>query len=224
VELTGKQRDFFAGLHNSTPRDYIGRMMDDKVHCMKVARQYGRDFFDGERRYGFGGYHYDGRWLPVAQAMASAYDLKPGAKILEVGCGKGFLLYEFTRAVEKAQVRGFDVSAYAIENAKPEILAKLFVHRAEDTPWPFADNEFDLVFSIAALHNLPIYDLKKALPEMSRVARSAYLCVEAYRDEAELFGLQCWALTAEAFFSEKEWLWVYQEFGYNGDYEFIHFR
>lgn len=220
----GQPRNFFNALHHSTPRDYLGRMADDKVHCMEVARRYDRDFFDGERRYGFGGYRYDGRWLPVAQAMAETYGLKPGAKVLEVGCGKGFLLYEFTRAIVGCQVRGFDISAYAVAEGKPELASRLFVHRAEDTPWPFADQEFDLAYSIAALHNLPIYDLKKALPEMNRVARQAYLCVEGYRDEAELFALQCWALTAESFFSDKEWLWIYDEFGYTGDYEFIHFR
>ena len=220
----GGERDFFAALHNSTQRDFLGRMMDDKAHCMRVARQYGRDFFDGERRYGFGGYRYDGRWLPTAQAMSRAYGLKPGARVLEVGCGKGYLLYEFTRAVEGCQVKGFDISAYAVENGKPEIAGGLSVHRAEDTPWPFEDREFDLVYSIATLHNLPVYDLKKALPEMGRVAENAYLCVESYRDEAELFALQCWALTCESFFSEKEWLWLYEEFGYGGDYEFIYFK
>ena len=210
-------------MHQSTPRDYLGRMIDDKVHCMKVARRYGREFFDGERRYGFGGYRYDGRWRPLAQVLGETYGLKPGAKVLEVGCGKGYLLYEFTQSLPDCQVRGFDISAYAVENGKPEIAGEMFVRRAEDTPWPFAEDDFDLCYSIATLHNLPIYDLKKVLPEMSRVARNSYLCVESYRDEAELFALQCWALTAESFFSEKEWLWLYEEFGYGGDYEFIHF-
>jgi SAM-dependent methyltransferase len=218
----GIEQHFFASLHTSTKRDYLARMMDDKAHCMEVARRFDRNFFDGERRYGFGGYRYDGRWLPVAEAMAAQYDLKPGARVLEAGCGKGYLLYEFTRAVPDCQVRGFDISAYAVENGKPEIRDQLFVHDAKD-PWPFADKEFDLVFSIAALHNLPIYDLKPALAEMERVGQKAYLCVEGYRSPAELFALQCWALTAECFFSDREWLWLFQEFGYSGDYEFIHF-
>lgn len=219
----GIEQSFFTTLHTSTARDYIGRMMDDKVHCMEVARQYGKDFFDGERRYGFGGYRYDGRWLSTAQAMAKQYDLKAGAKVLEVGCGKGYLLYEFTNAVTDCSVTGFDISSYAIENSKEEIRDKLFVHDAKETPWPFADNEFDLVISLATLHNLPLYDLARTLPEMSRIAKNAYLCVEGYTNASELFGLQCWALTAEAFFSKQEWLWLYKQFGYNGDYEFIYF-
>ncbi len=218
-----KKQSFFNSLHQSTSRDYLGRMMDEKVHCMEVARQYGKDFFDGERRYGFGGYRYDGRWLPVAREMAAAYNLQSGAKVLEVGCGKGYLLYEFTRAIPDCQVTGFDISEYAIANGKEEIRENLFVRAAEQTPWPFADKEFDFVFSIATLHNLPVYDLAKALPEMSRVAEHSYLCVESYRNPAELFALQCWALTAESFFSETEWLWLYEQFAYCGDYEFIHF-
>lgn len=217
------ERTFFSALHTSTKRDYLARMNDDKIHCMETARQYGKDFFDGERRYGFGGYRYDGRWLPVAQAMAHAYGLKNGARILEVGCGKGYMLYEFTHAIPDAAVRGFDISAYAIDNGKPEIKDNLFVHKAEETPWPFADKEFDLVYSIATLHNLPIYDLAKTLPEMNRIAHHAYLCVEAYRNERELFNLQCWALTCHSFFSEQEWLWLYEHFGYTGDHEFIYF-
>lgn len=216
------EQRFFAALHNSTQRDYLARMMDDKVHCMEVARRFDREFFDGERRYGFGGYRYDGRWLPVAEALSGYYALKPGAKVLEAGCGKGYLLYEFTRAVPGCLVRGFDVSEYAVGEGKEEIKDRLFVHNAKD-PWPFADQEFDFVFSIAALHNLPIYDLKPALSEMERVGRKAYLCVESYRGPAELFALQCWALTAECFFSDREWTWLFQEFGYGGDYEFIHF-
>lgn len=197
-------------------------MMDDKVHCMEIARKYDKNFFDGERRYGFGGYHYDGRWLAMAQTLCDAYGLTSSAKILEAGCGKGYLLYEFTRAKPGCNVEGFDVSSYAIENSKPEIRNFLRIHDAKNA-WPYPDNSFDLVISIATLHNLPVYDLKNALGEMQRVAAHGYLCVESYRNPAELFALQCWALTAESFFTPQEWTWLFQEFGYTGDYEFIYF-
>ena len=219
----GEEHHFFAALHGGTRRDWLGRMNDDKVHCMEVARRYDRDFFDGDRRYGFGGYRYDGRWLPMARAMARAYDLPEGARVLEVGCGKGFLLYEFTHAVPGCAVTGFDISAYAVANAKEDIRDRLFTHDAADTPWPFADGVFDLVFSVATLHNLPLRHLSRALPEMARVGRRQYLCVESYRTPAELFALQCWALTAESFFSHDDWKFVFETFHYAGDYEFIHF-
>lgn len=219
----GCQREFFSPLHARTERDVLERMKDHKVECMRVARRFDKDFFDGERRYGFGGYHYDGRWFPLAQELARTYALNEGARILEVGCGKGFLLYELKRAVSGCMVQGFDISSYAIEHAKDEIRECVSVKRAEDTPWSYGDKEFDLVISLTTLHNLPIFDIKNVLQEIERVGRQAYICLDSYRNEAELFGLQCWALTAESFFSEKEWKWIFKEFSYSGDYEFIHF-
>jgi len=219
----GKLLNIFSTLHKRTKRDYIGRMKDDKVRCMQVARQYGYDFWDGNRRYGYGGYTYDGRWATVAEQLIRNYNLPEDAKILDIGCGKAFLLYEFTRLLPHCQVIGFDMSAYALENAKEEIRSNLFQHRAQDT-YPFKDKEFHLAISLTTLHNLKIYDLKFAIKEMERVAQNKYLVVESYRNEIELFNLQCWALTCEAFFTPDEWEWLFKEFGYTGDYEFIYFE
>lgn len=219
----GKLLEIFTPMHRSTKRDYIGRMTDDKVGCMNVGKLYGRDFWDGDRRYGYGGYKYDGRWSVVAQALIDHYGLKDGASILDVGCGKGFLLYEFKKILPNARVSGFDTSTYAIENSKEEIRPNLFVHKAQD-PFPFKDKEFDLVISLMTLHNLRIYDLKAALSEMERVGKNKYLIVESYRDNLEQFNLQCWALTCESFYTPEAWEWVFKEFGYTGDYEFIYFE
>jgi len=219
----GKQLDIVTRLHTQTVRDYVGRMTDQKVECMQVARRYGREFWDGERRYGYGGYRYDGRWRPVAEKLAACYSLQDGARILDVGCGKGYLLYEFTRVVSGVSVAGFDISHYAISSAKEEVAGSLFVHRAQDS-YPYEDREIDLVMSLTTLHNLKIYDLKKALQEMERVAHNKYLVVESYRNEEELFNLQCWALTCESFYTPEEWVWLFNEFGYSGDYGFIYFE
>jgi SAM-dependent methyltransferase len=210
-------------LHKKTKRDYIGRMTDDKVHCMRIARKYGKDFWDGDRRYGYGGYKYDGRWEQVAQRLIETYSLPENAKVLDVGCGKGFLLYEFAKLLPNAQVAGFDISSYAIDNAIPQIRDSLFVHNAHD-PFPFSDNQFDLVISITTLHNLSIDKLKPALKETERVARDKYIVVESFRNEEELFNVQCWALTCESFFRPEAWVWLFDEFGYMGDYEFIFFE
>ncbi len=210
-------------LHKRTQRDYLSRMKDDKVHCVRVAKQYGKDFWDGDRRYGYGGYKYDGRWKGIAEKLIDRYDLPINARILDVGCGKGYLLYEFKKLLPGAQVVGFDISRYAIDNSKEEIRPYLFVHTTADK-YPFGDKEFDLVISLMTLHNLKIDELKTALKEMQRVGTDKYLAVESYRDEVELFNLQCWALTCQAFFSSEEWIWLFNEFGYNGDYEFIFFE
>ena len=210
-------------LHKKASRNYIGRMNDNKVKCMKIARKFGQDFWDGDRRYGYGGYKYDGRWEIVAKKLIERYNLPKNAKILDVGCGKGFLLYEFKKLLPECSIVGFDISQYSIKNAKEEIKEKLFVHKAEK-PYDFKDKEFDLVISITTLHNLHINDLKIALKEIERVGKNKYITVESYRNEKELFNLQCWALTCESFFTPKEWIWLFNEFGYTGDYEFIYFE
>jgi len=219
----GLLRNYFTPLHTSTKRDYLSRMCDAKVECMKVARQFEADFWDGERRYGYGGFRYDGRWRTVAEQLVKDYGLTGDCSILDVGCGKGFLLYELQQLLPDARIVGFDISDYAIANAKDEIRDKLFIHRAQD-PFPFKDHEFDLVISLTTLHNLHLPDLKVALQEMERVGGRKYLVVEGYRNELELFNLQCWALTCAAFFTPEEWVWLFREFCYAGDYEFVYFE
>lgn len=210
-------------LHTQTQRDYLGRMMDDKIECMKVARRYGQEFWDGHRRYGYGGYRYDGRWEAVARKLIELYGLQPGASILDVGCGKGFLLFELKKLLPKARIAGFDISSYAVEHAKEEVRENFFVHRAQ-APFPFRDKEFDLVISLTTLHNLLVFELKTALKEIERVGKHKYLSVESYRTETELFNLECWALTCASFHTPDEWVWLFDEFGYSGDYEFIYFE
>ncbi|MEB3826894.1 class I SAM-dependent methyltransferase [Phormidium sp. CCY1219] len=220
----GKLRNFVTPLHQATQRDYLARMVDDKVHCMQVAKQYSAEYWDGDRRYGYGGYRYiPGRWKPVAEALIETYQLGPGSQILDVGCGKGYLLYELLQLQPDLMICGFDSSEYALENAKEEIRPFLFQQQAQ-TPYPFGDNEFDLVISLGTLHNLRLFELKSALGEIDRVGRQGYVMLESYRNDREMFNLQCWALTAESFFDLSEWIWLYRHFGYRGDYEFIFFE
>lgn len=219
----GNLMNVVTPLHRKTKRDYIGRMTDDKVACMDIAKRYGMEYWDGDRRYGYGGYRYDGRWEVVAKALIDHYGLSDGASILDVGCGKGFLLYEFKKLLPNARGTGFDISKYGLENAKEEIKANLFEHRAQDK-YPFKDKEFDLVISLTTLHNLRVFDLKSALGEIERVGKNKYLVVESFKNDQELFNLECWALTCESFFTPDAWVWLFKEFGYTGDYEFIYFE
>ena len=219
----GKKINLVTSLHKSTKRNYLERMMNSKANCMKIARKFEFDFWDGKRRYGYGGYKYiPGRWKKVAQKLIKRYKLKDNSKVLDVGCGKAHILYEMKKILPKLKVFGFDVSKHAIKNAIPEIKKNLFVHDARNK-FKFKDKEFDLVISLATLHNLKIFDLIKSLKEIQRVGKKSYLMVEGYRNEKELFNLQCWALTAESFFDDNEWIWVFKNSGYKGDYEFIYF-
>ena len=220
----GQARRFVTKLHTATKRDYLTRMNDDKVACMLKGREYEFDYWDGDRRYGYGGYKYlPGRWKPVAEELIQTYHLKAGSKVLDIGCGKGFLLYEMQLLEPGLILAGLDVSKHALEHILPELKGDFIRHRAQD-PLPYADQSFDLVISLNTLHNLRIFELKTALEEMSRVAQQAYLVVESYRNAQELFNLECWALTAESFFDTEEWVWLFNHFGYRGDYEFIYFE
>lgn len=220
----GTLKNFVTPLHQSTNRNYLERMKNEKVICMKVAKKYEKDYWDGARRYGYGGYKYiPGRWKPVAEDLINNYDLKPGSKVLDIGCGKGFLLHEMKLLIPELEIKGIDISDHGINNAKKEIKPFLKKIRAQDH-LPFSNNEFDLVISLGTFHNLRLPDLKAALHEMERVGKKGYLMLESYRNDSELFNLQCWALTAEMFLDKEEWVWLYEEFGYSGDYEFIYFE
>jgi len=220
----GILRNFVTPLHQSTKREYLSRMQDEKVHCMHIAKKYDADYWDGDRRYGYGGYKYiPGRWKPVAKELIDTYELQPGSKVLDVGCGKGYLLHELLLLEPRLNVKGFDISKAGLKGATELVKKDLFLHKAQDR-FPFNNNEFDLVMSLGTLHNLRIQELEVSLKEIERVGKHGYVMLESYRNEQELFNLQCWALTCESFFDAKEWIWLYKHFKYKGDYEFIYFE
>lgn len=220
----GHMLSIVTPLHQATKREYLARMNDDKVACMVKAKEYEIDYWDGDRRFGYGGYRYiEGRWQPVAQALIERYGLRDGSRVLDVGCGKAFLLHEMKRLVPGLQVTGFDISRHGLAEATPEIRPYLFRYRAQDR-YPYGDEHFDLVISLGCLHNLRLYELQAAVGEIERVGKSKYIMVEGYRNEFEQFNLECWALTAESILHTSEWIWLYQHFGYTGDYEFIYFE
>lgn len=216
--------DFLSSIHKATRRDYLARVNEfPKAEAARLAKQWAFDYWDGDRKTGYGGYRYDGRWRSVAQALADHYQLKSGQRVLDIGCGKGFLLHDLTQVVPGLQVVGVDVSDYALENAKEEI--KPFLRKMSADALDFPDHSFDLVYSITTLHNLPCYELDPALREMQRVSRGqAYLCVESYRNEEEKANLLYWQLTCEMFCSPKEWDWWFRHTGYQGDHSFIYFE
>ena len=216
--------DFLMKLHSGIKRDYVQRVIEhDKAECSEVAIQYGEDYWDGDRKYGYGGYRYDGRQSATAKAMVDHYGLKAGDKILDVGCGKGYLLYEFTQSVPGVEVAGIDISQYAIENSKEEV--QPFLKLGNATSLPFDDDEFDFVVTFGTFHNLYNYELRQALQELQRVGKDKkHMMVESYRNDREMANLLYWQLTCRTFHNPEEWEWAMKEAGYHGDYSYIVFE
>ena len=219
--------DFMSVLHKSTQRDYLARVNEPefpKAKAAELAKKWAYDYWDGDRRINYGGYSYlPGRWEKVAKEFLNHYDLPENPKVLDVGCGKGFLLFDFLKIRPDTEIYGIDISEYAIANAKEEIKDRVQVGNATSLPW--ADDYFDLVVSINTFHNLHNYELAQALKEFERVGkRNKYICVESYRNEMEKANLLYWQVTCEAFCTPKEWEWWFETSGYSGDHSFIYFE
>lgn len=184
----------------------------------RVARQFGRGFFDGDRLYGYGGYNYHPRfWQQTVKRFRDYYQLPPDASVLDVGSGKGFMLHDFKELMPGMTVAGIDISAYAIERAMPSV--KPFVQVGDAKKLPYTDNSFDLVVSITSIHNLPLEECKQAIREIQRVSRRhAFLTVDAWRNDAERESLLKWNLTALTHMHVDEWKQIFDELGYRGDY------
>ena len=219
--------DLMSSLHKSTTRDYLARVNDKefpKAKAARLAKNFDFDYWDGDRRICYGGYNYiPGRWSNVAKEIISTYNLKEYSSVLDIGCGKGYLLYEMIKIIPTLNITGLDISDYAIKNSKEEISHRLIKGNANKLP--FESKSFDLVISINTLHCLKCSDLEKSLIEMQRVSKKyKYLCVESFRNEEEKANLLYWQVTCEAFHDPNSWNWWFQKTGYNGDYSFIYFE
>ena len=201
-----------------TQRKVEERGQEKTEENRKIGRQFGKEYFDGDRRYGYGGYTYQSRfWEPVVPTFIEYYGLDDESSILDVGCGKGFMLNDFANALPDATLKGVDISQYAVANAM-EII-KPFITCGNAKELPFEDKSFDLVVSINTIHNLPIDECKQALREIQRVSRrDAFVTVDAYRTAEEKKRMDAWNLTALTFMHVDEWKKLFKEVGYEGDY------
>ncbi len=194
------------------PRKGVVTQADRDIAC-----RFGKEYFDGSRTQGYGGYVYDGRWKSVARRLKEHYELGESVSILDVGCAKGFLLHDLKELLPRVTLAGLDISEYAILNAMESVRPFLRIGNARELPWP--DHSFDLVLAINTIHNLELAECKQALREMQRVSRKhAYVVADAYRTEEQRQRLLEWILTAKTFMHVEEWKQVFKEVGYTGDY------
>jgi SAM-dependent methyltransferase len=199
-------------------RDVAARGQGKTEEDRRIAREFGRDFFDGDRRHGYGGFNYHPRfWQPVVPTLREHFGLGGGSSLLDVGCGKGFMLHDLAAIIPGITLSGIDISAYAIEHAIEDM--KPHVQVADARELPFADKSFDVVVSINTIHNLKREECGRALREIERVARSgAFVTVDAYRTEDERERMLAWNLTAQTIMHVDEWKAFFAGHGYGGDY------
>jgi len=213
----GKEIDLMVN-YPQTKRNIEERGNTKTEEDRRLARQFGKEFFDGSRDHGYGGFSYNSRfWEPVIPTFQKHWELSSDSSVLDAGCAKGFMIYDMQRLIPGIKVAGIDVSEYAIENAKEEV--KEFCKVANVIDLPFEDDSFDVTISITTMHNLEGDDLIKGLQEIERVSRKgSFITVDAYRDEAEKERMNAWNLTAKTVLHVDEWQELFADVGYTGDY------
>ena len=201
-----------------TVRNLQAAAKERTEHERMVARKFDKDFFDGERKYGYGGYNYNVKyWNIVVQDFYKYYKLKENAKVLDVGCGKGFMLYDFKLNYPELNLKGIDISQYAISNAIEQVKENLLVSSCDNIPFP--DNYFDLVISINTIHNLDLEGCAKSIKEISRVSnKHKFVIVDAYSNDDEKKRMFEWNLTAKTIMHKNEWIEFFKKNNYDGDY------
>ena len=212
----GKEIDLLSK-YPKQKRDVLKRGEAKTLEQQELARKFNKDFFDGDRNNGYGGYSYNERfWINVVPDFIKFYNLKDGDKILDIGCGKGFMLYDFKKANSNFEVQGIDISEYAIKNAKPEVKDYLKIGDAKTLEYP--DKYFDLAISITTVHNLELEDCKQGLREIERVSKNKFITVDAYSNEKEKELMYAWNLTAKTILHTEEWKKLFIESRYTGDF------
>ena len=201
-----------------TKRDLSARSLEKTDEVRAVARQFGKEFFDGDRKYGYGGFNYHPRfWTEAVQDIIKHYSLDNQSSILDVGCGKGFMLYDMSRFLPQANFLGIDISEYAIKNCMKEVNEFLAVGDAKNLS-AFDDKSFDLVVSINTVHNLEHKECAQALQEIERVGKHKFITVDAWRNKDQERAMKAWNLTAKTMMHVDEWKKFFNNIGYSGDY------
>ena len=213
----GKEIDLLIN-YPKTKRNLEERLASKTDADRAIARQFGRDFFDGDRNHGYGGFNYMPRfWQPVIPTFKNYWNLTANSSLLDVGCAKGFMLHDLAESIPGITLKGIDISEYAIKNAMVDM--KLHLQVANATQLPFPDKTFDVVISINTVHNLDRNDCAKALQEIERVSRGhSFITVDAYRNDDEKERMNAWNLTAKTIMSVEEWITFFKDVGYTGDY------
>jgi SAM-dependent methyltransferase len=213
----GKEIDLLVN-YPKTKRNLEERIASKTDSDRSLARQFGRDFFDGNRNHGYGGFNYSSRfWQPVIPTFQQRWNLNKNSSVLDVGCAKGFMMHDLAELIPGVTVKGVDISEYAVAHAIDNM--KSHVQVACATKLPFPDKSFDITISINTVHNLEREECAMALQEIERVSRKGlYITVDAYRNPEEKKRMDAWNLTAKTILSVDDWVQFFKDVGYTGDY------
>jgi SAM-dependent methyltransferase len=198
-------------------RRNVQARLENKEENRALALKFGKEYFDGTREQGYGGFRYDGRWIVIAEDIVRHYDLKSGDRVLDIGCAKGFLVKDLMKVCPGLEVFGIDVSTYAVMNCEPEVVGRLQVGDARQLPFP--DKSFKVALAINIIHNLTYEECLIAITEINRVTiKGAYIQVDAYKSENEEELFLDWVLTAKTHGTPDFWKDMFRKTGYAGDY------
>ena len=213
----GKEIDLLVN-YPKAKRDLSARLEQKNDKDREIARRFGKDFFDGERKHGYGGFTYNPRfWQPVIPTFKEYWNLNSESSLLDIGCAKGFMMHDLCESIPGIKVKGIDISEYAIINCINTVKENVLVANALELP--FEDNSFDVVISINTIHNLNENECAKAIREIERVSKKySFITVDAYRNEAEKERMYAWNLTAKTIMSVEEWKNFFNDNNYSGDY------
>lgn len=189
----------------------------------KELQKFGKEYFDGKRIHGYGGYYYDKKFFSrIAKELVNHYKLTNNSRVLDIGCAKGFLMHDIKSFIPRAEILGLDISKYCKINALEDQKKNIKVGCCSELP--YKNDYFDLVISISTIHNLNKTGIKKSLREINRVSKKrSFIRVKAYRNHIEKKFIDDWNLVAKSNLSIDEWKKIFQVTKYKGDYDFSNF-
>jgi SAM-dependent methyltransferase len=199
-------------------RDTEARARTKTEEQKSIALKFGWEYFD-KKGICYNGYFYDGRWIPIVQRFIEYFDIKDGMKILDVGCAKGYMLYDFKNALPNLELHGIDISEYALNCSPNEIRDSLRFGNAKDLSM-FDDDYFDVVFAINSIHSFKTIDeTALAVSEIQRVSKGkSYIIVDSYSNEKEKKRMEEWQIAGHIVLSETQWKEIFKNVSYSGDY------
>ena len=196
----------------------VNRKVNRSIKNKLIAWKLNKEYYDGNRNNGYGGFYYDGRWMKLLPKIIKKYKLSNNSKILDLGCKKGFIMKDFKILLPKAEVWGIEDHDYPIFHAEKDIKPNII--KSEYYNIPFKDNHFDLVIGFSSIYRYNFLDMVNTIKEIKRVSKNSFLTLGAYSNIKNRNIFYNWSLLGTTILHEKEWVKLFKLLNYKGDYYF----